>query len=69
MEDSEAVGKLQEEALALMMAWADRGYSPGESAMVLSGVAHMILAKTRVISLSQLVEIMTDGWSRHNGKL
>lgn len=67
-EDKELVRQLQDEVLALVTAWADRGVSPAESAMILTSNGHAILAKLG-FSLGELVSLMTDGWKRNNGKL
>jgi hypothetical protein len=66
--NSEALGQLQDEVIALVSAWADRGISPEEAAMVVAANAHMMLAKFG-FSLGQIVAVMADGWRKSNGKL
>ena len=62
------VSELQEEVMALITAWADRGLTPRESASMLAGMSHAILAKLGV-TLGELVFHTTTKWKDHNGKL
>lgn len=62
------VPQLQEEIVALITAWADRGISPSESAQVLSGFSHMLLAKLGY-SLGEVTRVLAKSWENHNGKL
>lgn len=66
MSDAE-ITQMQEEAYALIGAWMDRGVSPTESAMILAAVANSVLAKMG-ISLSDYTKVVTDGWTKSNGK-
>jgi hypothetical protein len=65
---SDDIEKYQGEVIALITAWVDRGLSPGESAMIISAVAHAALAKCG-FTLGQLIKVVVDGWEQHNGKL
>lgn len=62
------VPQLQDEIMSLVGGWADRGIAPSESAMILSGMAHTMLAKLGY-SLGEVVTLLAEGWKRHNGKL
>jgi len=62
------VAQLQNEVVALVTAWADRGISPQESAMVLAAISHALLAKLG-FALSQITPMMETSWRVHNGKL
>ena len=66
--NSDTLIQCQDEVLALVTAWADRGIAPDEAAMVLAANAHMVLARLG-FSLGQIVSVMTDGWRKSNGKL
>lgn len=68
MNTPETVEQLQDEVVSLITAWADRGVSPSESAMVLAGLSNMLLAKLGY-SLGEFIVIVADGWRRNNGKL
>lgn len=62
------VAQLQDDIVALVTAWADRGIAPSESAMVLAGMSHTMLAKLGY-SLGEVTTLLAEGWKRHNGKL
>lgn len=66
--DEELAARLQEEAIALITAWVDRGVTPQEATMVLAGLSHMLLAKLG-FSLGTVTTMLSDGWRRQNGKL
>ncbi len=67
-DDLPDVPTLQNEVMSLISGWADRGVSPKESAMVLAGMSHALLAKLG-FTLGELIPKLVDGWRGHNGKL
>lgn len=66
--NSDTLKQMQDEVLALITAWADRGISADESAMILAGTVHSTLAQLGY-SLGQIVALLADGWRKTNGKL
>ncbi len=66
-EDPDEIELMQDELASLMGAWADRGFSPTESAMFMAGVAHLFLAKAGY-SLTEFKELLDKQWERHGGK-
>jgi hypothetical protein len=64
---SAEIEQMQEEAYALIGAWMDRGFRPTQAAMVLAATANSVLAKMG-ISLDEYIEVVTDGWTKNNGK-
>lgn len=66
---SEELEQMQDESLALIGAWMDRGVSPTASAMILAAVITRVLVEMKVVTLSDLLDTITDGWNKCNGKL
>ena len=62
------VGQLQDEVVALVTAWADRGISPSESAVVLAGMSHALLCKLGY-SLDEVNSLLVKAWEVNRGKL
>jgi hypothetical protein len=66
-EDPAQIELMQDELISLMGAWADRGFTPAESAMYLAGVSHLMLARAGY-SLAEFIDLLRQQWEKHDGK-
>lgn len=65
--DKEFVGQMQDELLALLMAWVDRGITIGDAAILTMGGACAIISSQKVLTLGQAVSIMVTRWEDLGG--
>lgn len=69
LQDRTVVDQMQDELMALIKAWADRGISPGDSAQLLAATSHVMLVKLTDCSLGQLIALIVKQWEKHDGRL
>lgn len=65
----EVIDQMHEEVFALISAWIDRGISPADCAVFLTGTSHMLLMQLTDCKLSEVIEALTEQWNKHGGKL
>ena len=66
---AEELSTMQDEIVAMILAWADRGVPPSDSALMIAGMAHAMIAKFDTMTLAEFVAIIRADWESNGGRL
>ncbi len=55
---------MQNDVLALMEAWVDRGVPPGDSAVMLAGMSHAFVREFTDLQFSELMTMAREHWNK-----
>ncbi len=66
--DPAVVSALQDEIIAMVKAWADRGIPPSDSAQFIAATGHVMLARFGS-TLGQVIVLLAEQWTKHGGTL
>lgn len=65
MYSPETVDQMQDELLALVEAWSDRGIPPSDASMMIAGTSHLMIMKFSDLTFEEMVEMMREQWDKH----
>lgn len=64
----ETINQMQDEIIAMLKAWEDRGIPPADGAVMFASVSHLMLATMTQMKFDDLVGVMRDRWVKHGGQ-
>ena len=67
-DDPEVVSAMQDDLIALIRAWTDRGIRPHEGGTIMAAMGHMILLRCD-FSMGDVVKLLCERWTAAGGKL
>lgn len=63
------IDQMQDDLVAMVKAWADRGIHPTDSAMLLMATSHVMVHKFTDLELDQVIVAITHQWSKDRNEV